>query len=151
VNGLSGAKVCFKRLVFQSIPLILFTWDGWWQEMKCTFVGPSSIFQRWNFQVRHNYGLLLSNSSTPHPTDEMFQVLLIIRKADRGSGSMYRSRVFQNEQALIDSLSTIPGIVFTAQDFATLTFEDQVKLISRSSVLIGIHGITKINLNILLR
>ncbi len=56
------STVCFKRLIFQPIPLILFTWDGWWQEMKCSFVGPSSLFQRWNLQLRSNYNLLVRNS-----------------------------------------------------------------------------------------
>ena len=27
-------KVCFKHLIMQPRPLILFTWDGWWQDMQ---------------------------------------------------------------------------------------------------------------------
>jgi hypothetical protein len=61
--------VCFKRLIMQPRPLVLFTWDGWWQDMKCTFLGPSSLFQRWNIQVcitiidtiTHNYTQIYTN------------------------------------------------------------------------------------------
>ena len=58
-NVQGRSTVCFKRLIFQPIPLILFTWDGWWQDMKCSFVGPSSLFQRWNLKLRSNYNLLV--------------------------------------------------------------------------------------------
>ena len=30
-------KVCFKQLVMQPRPMVLFTWDGWFQDMPCTF------------------------------------------------------------------------------------------------------------------
>ncbi len=35
-----------------------FVWDSWTTDLPCGFRGPSSLFQRWNFQVRNSYGLL---------------------------------------------------------------------------------------------
>jgi hypothetical protein len=46
-------------------PVLLFTWDGWWNDMKCSFVGPSSLFQRYNLQTRANYLTLLSRPLLP--------------------------------------------------------------------------------------
>ena len=32
--------VCFKQLIMQPRPMIPFTWDGWYQDMPCTFKVP---------------------------------------------------------------------------------------------------------------
>jgi hypothetical protein len=137
VNDQGGSTVCFKRLIFQPIPLILFTWDGWWQEMKCTFVGPSSLFQRWNLQVRNNYDLL-----TPREVEgpEPLNVLLIVRRLGHDHSSMYTSRIFGNEDEIVKALKGLPGMNLIVQDLAKLTFEEQVRLIANTSVLIGVHG-----------
>jgi len=132
-------RVCFKRLIMQPRPLVLFTWDGWWQDMKCTFLGPSSLFQRWNYAIRENYGLLSSNPSTL-PTNQHVQVLLIVRVA-KATGAQQSSRVFANEDEIKDALSKLPGVsIFVAQDLATIPFEEQVRLVANSSLVIGMHG-----------
>jgi hypothetical protein len=130
------AKVCFKHLIMQPKPLILFTWDGWWQDMKCSFVGPSSLFQRWNLQVRQKYDLLRREAM---PTNEKLQILLIIRKS-KSNIPMYTSRVFANEGEIVSALKTIQGAELVVQDLAALSFTQQVQLISSSSLIIGVHG-----------
>eukprot|EP01038_Epipyxis_sp_PR26KG_P010548 gene10548-14170_t len=140
------STVCFKRLIFPSRPVILFTWDGWWQDMKCSFVGPSSLFQRWNIQVRNSYGLLDNQKLL---TNKKIQILLIIRKSNSGN-MRYSSRTFGNTPQIIDALNeyakdeqikdeSIP-IIIIAQDLSQLSFEQQVQLISNSSLVIGMHG-----------
>jgi hypothetical protein len=121
----------------QPKPLILFTWDGWWQDMSCTFKGPSSMFQRWNLQMRSNYGLL---QPAAMPTNERIQVLLMIRGARQGGGSHQQSRVINNIDALSKSLAQIPGVVLVVQDLSFLSFEEQVQLVGNSSVVVGVHG-----------
>ncbi|KAJ1443507.1 hypothetical protein B484DRAFT_277035 [Ochromonadaceae sp. CCMP2298] len=128
--------VCFKRLIMQPRPLVLFTWDGWWQDMKCTFMGPSSLFQRWNIQIRNNYGLLNRPSS---PTNKGVRVLLLVRSAS-SAAQMQQSRVFTNPEEIIAGLKEIQGASLRVQDLSQLSFEEQVTLVADSSVIIGVHG-----------
>ena len=129
--------VCFKRLIMQPRPVVLFTWDGWWNDVECTFLGPSTMFQRWNLQLRQNYGLL---DPVHMPTAERVQVLLLIRAARANGGSHQSSRVFQNTAELVSALRKVPGVDLVAVDLSTLPFEQQVRLVANSSVLIGMHG-----------
>ena len=103
--------------------------------MQCTFLGPSSMFQRWNIQIRNNYGLLTEKM----PTNERFQILLLVRGIKLG-GAQQSSRVFSNLEELKKSLSTIPDAELVAVDLAHLPFEEQVKLVGNSSMVIGMHG-----------
>jgi hypothetical protein len=132
-----SSKVCFKNLIIQPRPLILFTWDGWWQDMKCTFNGPSSLFQRWNLQIRQNYDLLRPEAM---PTNERRQILISLRKLTGGSSETYSSRIFSNPDEMAKQLSLIPNTKVVVQDLGNLTFPEQIKLIGSSSVIVGMHG-----------
>ena len=133
-----ASKVCFKKLIVQPTPVLLFTWDGWWQDMDCTFKGPSSMFQQWNMQIRQNYGILNEESIK---TNDRMQILLIIRTST-SSDPHYSSRVYSNTNQIIQALNTLSsrGITIVAQDLADLKFQDQIKLISESSIIVGMHG-----------
>jgi hypothetical protein len=72
----STSTVCFKQLIMQPRPQIPFVRDGWKQDSRCSFIGPSSLFQRWNFQFRQMYGLL---NEKKMPTLSKMQILLVIR------------------------------------------------------------------------
>lgn len=145
-------RVCVKRLLVQPQPVILFTWDGWWQDMKCSFVGPSSLFQRWNVQIRHIYGLLpgmehaqdaMQGLSTPQQSG-VTRVLLVKRVVSkRGAAPMYTSRVIANFDAVVDTLQTAfrdSKVEIIVQDLAVLSFEAQVRLVASVDILVGIHG-----------
>jgi hypothetical protein len=123
----NASKVCFKRLIFQPMPVVLYTWDGWWQDMACSSVGPSSLFQRWNLLIRQNYGLLTTENM---PTNTKMRVLLVIRKSSKSDDIKYISRVFANEDEIVSSLSKISGIELVVQDLAAISFEEQVKLLA---------------------
>ena len=60
----------------QPRPEIAFTRDGWKQDLRCTYLGPSSLYQRWNLQMRKDQGMLTTEAM---PTNEFFSVLLITR------------------------------------------------------------------------
>jgi hypothetical protein len=130
-------RVCFKKLIMQPRPVVLFTWDGWWNDVACTFLGPSAMFQRWNLQLRQNHGLLDPQYMS---TNHAVQVLLLVRAARPGGGSHQQSRVFENLPEITDALSAVPGISFVALDLSKLSFAEQVQLVGNSSVLIGMHG-----------
>ena len=140
---------------------MLFTFDGWWQDMPCSFKGPSSLYQRWNLQLRFNYGFLKpyydsihadmrcnqSGSAAPPyhnitnmNTDHVMQVLLVVRKGASGDGTVRTSRFFLNTDDIIASLKTISGIVFLPVDLSVLSFEAQLEVIGNSSIVIGMHG-----------
>jgi hypothetical protein len=140
-----GSKVCFKTLIFQPQPVLLFTWDGWWQDMKCSFIGPSSLFQRWNLQIRKNMKLLPTKKTNTHQEQssienkDIIKILFVVRKNDVG-GYKYAQRVFGNEQELSDMLKKIPQTEVIVRDLADLSFSEQVTLISQVHILIGMHG-----------
>lgn len=53
-----NSKVCFKKLIMQPRPVIPYIKDGWLHDIKCSFTGPSSLFQRYNLQIRQIYNLI---------------------------------------------------------------------------------------------
>lgn len=167
----TGARVCFKRLLMQPRPALKFTYDGGAQdELKCSDLGPSSLFQRWNLQVRNFYGLLPGGGSSSSsnnnpisnnlfsvadlPTNRRTQVLLVVRSDRPGVTEHITSRLFSNTDDIVNALlqyikasssssvasTTFGNIELVVSDIVKLTFEEQVRLIANSSVIIGMHG-----------
>lgn len=101
--------------------------------MKCSFVGPSTLFQRWNLHIRNNYGLL---DEARMPTNKIITLLLVVRQA-KGSET---SRVFANPSELQSALRSIDGVAVVVQDLSLLSFTEQVQLVASSSIVIGMHG-----------
>lgn len=92
----ASSTVCFKRLIMQPRPQIPFVRDGWKQDSRCSLVGPSSLFQRWNFQIRQMYGLL---NEQKMPTLTKMQILLVIRPiGSTSAGDVLRT--FQNKDEI---------------------------------------------------
>lgn len=133
----SGSKICMKRLVFMPRPVVLYTWDGWWQDMPCSFAGPSSLYQRWNLQMRQGYGLLQQNRTAL--ASPKVEILLLERKA-RGGSSQQASRLMKNFAQVRQALSSLPGVHVTALDISTLPFPQQVAKLASSHLLVGMHG-----------
>lgn len=145
------SSACFKRLIFLPRPYLLFTWDGWWQDIPCTRVGPSSLFQRWNLQVREAYGGLL-DAPKGKGTRDVLHVLLVLRltrtKEEQGDYKA-ASRVFANTEEIVATLrgvlrafSDTSGVAtkLSVINLADLVYEDQVRLLSTVSVVVGVHG-----------
>ena len=179
----SKKKICFERLITQSLPSRGFVWDHWHEDLPCSFQGPSSLFQRWNLQIRQNLGLLPrsslpataiaqgyspSASSTSLTAEDLTQcpssgsagqrrhrlekivVLLIVRSESQNEWGSYRtSRLLSNVKEvqfslskLIEERSASPvPLEFRVQDFKNLpSYDEQIKLMSQVSILIGMHG-----------
>jgi len=108
----------------------------------------SSLFQRWNLQVRQNYHLL-SLEALPSPT--VLRVLLISRSPpSAGPNSTHiLSRMYTNTQQIVSALQVYAEsknkmspyrVEITHSAFSSLSFLDQVTLMGESSVVIGMHG-----------
>ena len=50
--------LCLKRVLLQPLPPRQLIWESWNADMPCSFVGPSSLYQRWNRHMRSGYGIL---------------------------------------------------------------------------------------------
>jgi translation initiation factor 1 (eIF-1/SUI1) len=108
--------------------------------MPCSFVGPSSLYQRWNLQIRQLYGLYPLKKVEE---SEEIRILVIKRTLGKGSGGlMYTSRVFTNLEEIVSRLKQrfSSGISVIVEDLATLSFEEQIRLIHSVSLIIGVHG-----------
>ena len=171
-------KVCFKHLIMPSKPEILFTMDGWRHDLRCANIGPSSLYQRWNLQMRKDRGLLIPD--TIH-TQNVFTILLIKRASRIGSrvrtSSSKVSKIIpitiptimpvdrdstpDNSPSALgisnsEEITTMLGIMLKdiaaknenrglrfeiiQQDFDILSFDEQVLLVGKSSIIVGMHG-----------
>jgi hypothetical protein len=163
------AKVCFKNLIMQPKPEVLFSRDGWRHDLRCSLVGPSSLHQRWNLQMRINLGLMTLEGGLV--TDYVFRILLIRKASKLGSKAGKKGAKKSTDAAksggdvidktpsalgisnsmelglmlieLSDSVTIhYPDVMFEVveQDFDLLSFSEQVALVAKSSILIGMHG-----------
>ena len=132
-----SSKVCFKKLILQPRPNIPYIREGWWQTLDC---GVSSLFQKWNLHIRHQYNLLQESDIA---TNRRVQILIVTRPTKENLHDVAtNSRVFRNVDDIKRSIeSTVDAAVqVVVQDLNTLDFKEQVLLIAQSSVIIGMHG-----------
>lgn len=136
----SRSKVCFKKLIVQPRPQIPYVRDGWWADAPCSYAGPSVLFQRHNLRTRELYNVL----SREHIKK---QILFIVRTPHTvtsiDASHTYDPRFVENihevEEALVSTFHD-DGFTVIVMDVNQLPFEQQVKLFSDSSVVIGMHG-----------
>ena len=142
--------VCIKNLLIQPLPPRFFIWESWWTDLPCSFIGPSSLYQRWNLHIRNNYNLLLPYNNIK--LNKKLQILLVVRNEHTNLwGTSRTSRNFLNLDNIIATLkNTIyninikdkkyPEISLIVQDLSKLDLMDQIRLIGESSVMVGMHG-----------
>lgn len=142
-----GKTLCVQELIIQPIPPRFFIWESWFIDLPCSFIGPSSLYQRWNMHVRDSFGLVKAHDSME--TNKVFKILLIVRNEKSNLWGVSRtSRNFLNQPAIekalqetVEKLSKSYGDVgrfeFIAQDLSKLDFEQQLHLIGSSSIMIG--------------
>ena len=148
--------LCLKRVLLQPLPPRFFIWESWFVDMPCSFVGPSSLYQRWNLHVRHSYGLLQATSTKL--TSSKLRVLLVVRQETKNLwGNNRSSRNFLNTEAITaaleEELKVLSGELgvpceFIVQDLGQLDLMEQIKLIESSSIMVGAHGAGLVSLGI---
>lgn len=132
-----NSKVCFKKLILQPRPNVPYIREGWWQPLEC---GVSSLLQKWNLHIRHQYDLLRESEIS---TNKQVQVLVITRPMKENLNDVAtNSRVFRNIEEIKRAVeaTVAPSVRVVVQDLNVLSFKEQVRLISQSSVIIGMHG-----------
>jgi hypothetical protein len=149
-------KICFEKLVLQPLPSRGFVWENWHQDLPCSFKGPSSLFQRWNIQIRQSFGLLsptpksvtttTTGNQAQNQDQDILQILLIVRREKQNDWGSYRtSRLFLNEEEMIRGLKRklqdSSKYRFIVKDMASVPdFKEQVKLLAETSIVIAMHG-----------
>ena len=142
-NDFNGKRVCIDRIITQPIPPKLFVWDRWTDDIPCTFKGPSSLFQRFNLNIRHRYNMLARRRGSDA---QKVKIVLIVRKAskrDNAWGTLSTSRNFLNYEETLRRLKEYAKSAdhdFQAVNIGTLSFQKQFELISKTSILVGMHG-----------
>jgi len=148
--------LCVKKLILQPLPPRFFIWESWFIDLPCSFIGPSSLYQRYNLHVRHSYNLLANseNGIIAH-TDKVLRVLLVVRKINKNLwGSNRSSRNYLNLPELVSRLTETMNKLnsnvnfgegphkyeLLVIDFNDYSFDEQVKLIGETSIMIGMHG-----------
>jgi hypothetical protein len=154
-ESFEGKTVCMQEVLMQPVPPKFFVWGNWFKDAECTFRGPSSLFQRWNILIRKSYGLLPSDSGSTLNIDTRLQILMIVRTETKNLwGSNRSSRNTVNQDEVTTHLSTVIGrlggagspVKFIVKSLESMSFEQQVKLASESSIIIGMHGAGKFHL-----
>ena len=131
-------KVCFKELYFPAFQT--YYWSHQIENRvkdRCSLQGPAPIYQAFNLYVRREffkfYGTL--------PIPKRNTVLIIKRSAPQGLADLkYRARVITNFDELSDAIEGIDGVIVRTADLAHLPFDQQVKLVHSSSIILGMHG-----------
>jgi hypothetical protein len=139
--------LCLRRVLTQPLPARGFVWENWHKDLPCSFVGPSSLYQRWNLQVRQSFGLL-TKTARDRTQSKPMKVVLIMRSESKNDWGSYRtSRLIHNEDDVLEALwkleDTLTGaqaFELVVQDFSELSFEQQMQLMSETSILLGMHG-----------
>jgi hypothetical protein len=147
----NNQQVCFEKLITQSLPSRGFVWENWQQDLPCSFVGPSSLFQRYNLQIRSGFQLLpfQQHQKSTSTTSSGLQVLLIVRSETKNDWGSYRtSRLMLNSDAVISQLQQLSQGTSTTSPFKLIikdmgkmkSYTEQIKLIAETSIMIGMHG-----------
>ena len=141
-------KVCLQRALVQPTPPRFFVRDGWNLDQYCSFVGPSSMYQRFNVHVRNSYGLIKSSEQTV--LSQSLRVYFIERKEKANVwGNMRIARIVLNMESLKRRLReacgaiTLPSgraVQFDTVNLAAMTVAQQVELFSSTSIIMGTHG-----------
>jgi hypothetical protein len=139
--------LCLRRVLTQPLPARGFVWENWHKDLPCSFIGPSSLYQRWNLHVRQSFGLL-TKAVRDKTRSKPLKVVLIMRSESKNDWGSYRtSRLIHNENEVLDALwkleDTLTGdhaFELVVQDFSELSFEQQMQLMSETSILLGMHG-----------
>ena len=146
--------LCIQKVLVQPIPPRFFIWESWFIDLPCSFLGPSSLYQRYNLHVRHSYGLLPEKKGSS-VSDNVFSVLLVVRKIFQNLwGSNRSSRNYMNLPEVTSSIEAVLNATqaqmdiqkrkikfqLLALDLNDIDFDQQMKLLGETSIIIGMHG-----------
>ena len=162
----NATKICAKELMIQPFPGLSFVWENWAAQDSCAISNlkknqPSGIYQTLNLRIRNS---ITNNQNKDNnnnnndikklamPSTEHIQVLLITRKSKDNSMNA-KARVFIDVESMVKQLREFEWnghdgnnnkdnkkIKVITQDFGKISFEDQIRLIHSSHIIMGVHG-----------
>lgn len=154
-------RVCVKRLLLPPKPLLSYHWNVKethepTNHYECPMILKSSLLQRWNLQIRNNYRLFSSDSSTSSiptssdlPSNSQMKILVLFRSPNyRSHSSSSSSRVIINADDIMARLQTIFASKITTVDITVekivdllqMTYDEQVRVIHSASIIIAMNG-----------
>jgi hypothetical protein len=120
-------KVCYKELYLPPMPGVPWFWNDWGQVNDCSVQAPSPLYQSYNLFMRGHWKAVYGAASLPNPPADVVHVVIEVRAINPNKRNNHSSaRHIANLAALIEALQKIPGVKVTAQDFAKISFEQQV-------------------------
>jgi hypothetical protein len=120
-------KVCYKELYLPPMPGVPWFWNDWGQVNDCSVQAPSPLYQSYNLFMRGHWKAMYGAASLPNPPADVVHVVIEVRAINPNKRNNHSSaRHIANLDALIEALQKIPGVKVTAQDFAKISFEQQV-------------------------
>jgi hypothetical protein len=134
-------RVCFKNLYLFPLPGVPWFWNNWSRLDECSVQSSSPLYQSFNVHLRQHLLDGLGSHSLPNPPLDYVHVVIEVRKINpRKSNAHSSARYIANLPELVAALKAIPNVRVTAQDFAQLSFLEQIKLAHSASILISMHG-----------
>lgn len=148
-------KVCFKKIYFQPFPGVPWFWNDWSAINDCSLKGPSPLFQSFNAFVRRRWeeahssagdlkeGLSIppKKPALPAPdSGDVVHVVVEMRGLKSNKGMANICRYIPNIKQLLKALEIIPNVRVTAQNFAEISFAEQIALTHSAGVFVSMHG-----------
>lgn len=146
-------KVCFREIYFQPFPGVAWFWNDWGQMNGCSVQAASPLYQSFNYFLLKRWEEAYGKDSLLSPVDipgkpktsaadsDIIHVIIEVRSINKNKKNNHSSaRFIKNLQDLVAALKGIPNIKVTAQDFAKLSFSDQVKLSHSMGIFMSMHG-----------
>lgn len=142
-QGVSYARkrICFSELHLFPVPGVPWFWNEWGRVDECSAQAQSPLYQSFATLLRqslldHNHTLL-----NPPAAPEPLHVVIEVREINPAKRNAHASaRYMRNLGAVVHALQSISGIRVTAQNFAALTFLQQIQLAHTANILISAHG-----------
>jgi len=143
-------KVCFKEVYFQPFPGLAWVWGDWTKPSTCSMKAsggvhvPSPLFQSLNWQIRAAWRQSIGELPGPPASSDSVHIVVMSRgkSPPKQEGNI---RVVANMAELVTAIKGIGAslgkvVTVTVQDFAVLSFEDQVRLAHSANIFVGMHG-----------
>jgi hypothetical protein len=134
-------KVCFRNLYLPPTPGVPWFWNDWGQVNDCSMQAASPLYQSYNLFMRYHWAKQYGLASLPDPPTDVVHIVIEVRAINRAKRNNHSSaRHIKNLLALMEALRSIPNVKVTAQDFAKISFAEQVALSHSAGVFISMHG-----------
>jgi hypothetical protein len=134
-----ASKICFSEVYFQPFPGVPFIWQDWTSDSKCSFVGPSPIYQSFSLDVLTNFQKFFGKDAFQPPSIDKVHIVIENRKA-KDRSLLAVGRVINNAAELINALASIPGVTTELVSLGSMPFKRQIATVHSASILIAMHG-----------